>query len=444
MRILYVSWYFPPTNTIAARRTGKMVKRFIELGATVQVLTSSSELSDIPELNNAIQTVPFYDIDKNINPVDFLRRFKAPAKTIFENNPSLIQNNSIKTSKSKKPYRNNIIWQKMRQVYTYGVLFPDRHVGWGRHLRPALEQAIQNFKPDLIYVSAPPHSQISHVSAVSTKHRIPWVAEFRDLWADEPFPQAPAWRRWIDKKVESRKLKSATAIVTISEPWGEHYRKRYVGKPVHVAMNGFDPEDFNFDLSRTAQLSPAPPSPLKVIYAGALYPGRRDPSPLFKAIQQSDLQPQDIQVAFYSDYNDVVAGLAEKFQIQDYVQLCSPTDYKSILEIQKAGDVLLLLQWTDLRNNGNVPAKVFEQLALRRPILGIGPLNGVPAHLIHTRHAGLVATDATVIQKQLEAWVSQKRTHKYIADLSVETAAGLERDTQFDGLYKFLEKIKSK
>jgi len=429
MRILYVSWYFPPTNTIAARRTGKMVERFLELGATVQVLTSVKHAENVNLPKETIRTVPFYDLDQTINPADFLRRLKRSSTQKIKENPT-------PEARYEKAYKKNPIWEGLRQLYTYGALFPDKHVGWRRHLKPALHQAIKTFKPDLIYVSAPPHSQILHVADVAKKTDIPWVAEFRDLWADEPFPQAPTWRRKLDKIVERRALKSAKAIVTISDPWGIHYKETYPTKPVHVTMNGFDPKDFTFEIER-----PAPSQRLEIIYAGALYPGRRDPSPLFEAIQKAGLSPKQVRVTFYTDYNDVVHNLAEKFNVANHLSLLTPTDYQTILRVQKASDILLLLQWIDPRNDGNVPAKVFEQLALRRPILGIGPLNGVPAHFIKERNAGLVATEHKIIAEQLQKWCLQKEETGRIEMLPADTAKGFERDTQFDKLYNFLSTL---
>ena len=427
MRILYVSWYFPPTNTIAARRTGKMVQRFLERGATVQVVTGvDAANTGLPE--EIIRTVPFFDLDKAINPIDLLRRLKSPSKRTA-------QEDFQEAARERKVYRDNPVWKSLRNIYTHGVLFPDKHVGWGRHLRPALKQALETFKPDLVYVSAPPHSQVLHVSSVLKETNIPWVAEFRDLWADEPFPQAPLWRRKLDKLAERRALKSASAIVTVSEPWAEHYRKVY-DKPAHTTMNGFDPKDFDFEVD-----TPAPSECLDIVYAGALYPGRRDPSPLFQAIQQASLSENDVKVVFYTDYNDVVKQLAQQFDVSNHVELHAPIDYQSILRRQKQADILLLLQWIDPRNDGNVPAKVFEQLALRRPVLGIGPLNGVPARLINERKAGLVATDPAIIAEYLKNQLETKKRDGHIETLPERAYLSLERDRQFDDLFGFLRKF---
>ncbi len=84
--------------------------------------------------------------------------------------------------------------------------------------------------------------------------------------------------------------------------------------------------------------------------------------------------------------------LAAQFGITDFVETVPPVSYAESLRIQRNADVLLLLQWNNPREQGNVPAKVFEYLASMRPILGIGYEQGVPAGLIRERGAGLYSS----------------------------------------------------
>lgn len=71
----------------------------------------------------------------------------------------------------------------------------------------------------------------------------------------------------------------------------------------------------------------------------------------------------------------------------DFVKIFPPKSHGAILEIQRQADVLLLLQWTDSANVGNIPAKLLEQIALRRPVLCIDPKCGIPARILNKRRA---------------------------------------------------------
>ena len=75
--------------------------------------------------------------------------------------------------------------------------------------------------------------------------------------------------------------------------------------------------------------------------------------------------------------------------------------YRHALELQMEADVLLLLQSSDQRDEGNIPAKLFEYLYARRPILFIGYERGIAARLVIERRAGLVSNCPVRIRDQL-------------------------------------------
>src|SRR5207244_7120181 len=107
----------------------------------------------------------------------------------------------------------------------------------------------------------------------------------------------------------------------------------------------------------------------------------RDPSVLYDAIRRSGLKPNDLQISYYGPKAADIYPLTEKFGVSDFVAIKPLVPYRRSLEIQRASDVLLLLQSPD--DPRNVPANTFEYLASRRPILGLGLDEGVPARLVH-------------------------------------------------------------
>ena len=80
-------------------------------------------------------------------------------------------------------------------------------------------------------------------AALSKRHRIPWVAELRDLWVDNPYWVRPPWRYYFENLLERRVLGSAKGLVTVSNPLAETLRSKYQ-IPCEVITNGFDPEDY--------------------------------------------------------------------------------------------------------------------------------------------------------------------------------------------------------
>ena len=103
--------------------------------------------------------------------------------------------------------------------------------------------------------------------------------------------------------------------------------------------------------------------------------------------------------------------------------------------------ILLLMQWDDPRDQGNVPAKLFEYLAARRPILGLGLEDGVPATIIREHSAGFFSNDPHAIARRIVAWCEAKRKAGHIAPLPDSVRAGFSRDEQFGKLEGFLEDL---
>jgi hypothetical protein len=66
---------------------------------------------------------------------------------------------------------------------------------------------------------------------------------------------------------------------------------------------------------------------------------------------------------------------------------------------QRESQILLLLSWNDPRERGTYTGKVFEYLAARRPILGVGGPRGVVSELLETTSAGHHTSDPVSLEK---------------------------------------------
>ncbi len=421
-KLLLVSWYFPPANAVAAIRLGKMARHLDEAGHHLRVLTSNQQVLDqsLPiEIDpSKITRTAYLDFDRRLNPaVQRSAGQKNQATTT-----SLWRRSALRARRV------------LGMLYRDVVLYPDRRIDWLLHLLPALFREIRKERPDLILVSGPPFSSFIATAIAARWFGIPWIAEFRDRWVDDPYAARPKWRAWIDHALERNLLKCAGAIVTVSDIWTHFYAGKY-GLPTETVMNGFDPKDFDLDLEPPADL------PLRILHAGTIYPGRRDPGALFEAIKRQDFSPNELRVQFYGHQLDTIKRQAKQVGVSAFVDLNDAVAYREAIELQKRSDVLLLLQWNNPADEGNVPAKVFEYFATNRHILGLGPVNGVPARLVRERQAGLFSNDPDKLAIQLNQWVEEKRQTGRIAPPSKSAASGLDRDGQYQKLDRFLKAV---
>jgi hypothetical protein len=417
-RLLIVSWYFPPGNTIGAVRVGKLAKFLHEGAIDFRVLTASAwglpETLPLEVPPERVVSTPWTDVNELPRSLRAWARRRGAAPTV--------------AAGSARAGGRGI-----GHVYRTLTNVPDRQVGWLPHALAHADRRLDGWRPDLIYASAPPFTSLIVADRLSRRYRCPWVIEFRDRWVDDPYYEKPAWRMALETRWERRLVERAAAIVTVSEPWAESFRVKYPGKPVSTVLNGFDPDDFRLEAAE-----PADGGPLSIVYTGAIYPGRRDPSPLFEAMTRLGAAG-DVRVRFFGTEPQHVLPLAERCGVAPLIDVMPAVPYHESIRIQQSADVLLLLQWNDPREQGNVPAKLFEYLAARRPILGLGLTNGVPATVIRARGAGLFANEPAAIAAQLAAWRDEKRRSGRIGRLDAAACRGFSRAEQFAGLVGFLD-----
>jgi glycosyltransferase involved in cell wall biosynthesis len=417
VKILLVSYFFPPMNVIGAVRVGKFAKYLLEAGHDVRVLTAHDDsflpglAVEIPE-ENICYTKPFR---VNILPLTIMRAFTGISKSDL----------------GTEPPRGAIAG--LGKLYRTILNFPDGQIGWMPAALRAGSRIIEDWHPDLIYASAVPFTSLMISASLSKRHKIPYVAELRDLWVDSHYYDYPLWRRVLETWLERRSLEQAAAIVTVSEPLADTLRTKY-GIQTAVALNGFDPDDF-----------PNAPSCgndsgkiLRIVYTGIIYPGRRDPTPLFQALRDMGEERNAYRVEFYGRRLNDVRELAKAFGIDDVVEIKGQVTYNEVMKIQHDSDILLLLLWDTPEEHGVYTGKLFEYLGAGRPILSLGLNNGVAANLIQSRYAGCVSNAPDRIASQLRQWSLLKSTGR-LAGVDKDVFSDLTRNNQYAGLEQFIK-----
>ena len=403
MRLLLLSYWFPPTNAIGAVRTGKFAKYLHETGHEVRVVAGPCAAPPtLPlEIPEAMVSRPAVDPV----PPPSLPSPAARASSVF------------RASRPRAAEALRRHWYAARHV-------PDKQAGWVALAVALGSAALRDFRPDLIVASAPPYSGLVAAARLSAASGVPWVAELRDPWSGNAYNDRPAWRDWLDRVMERRTLRGAAALVTVSPVVARDLRAAY-HQPVATILNGYAPEDL------PPPRTPEPHETLSIVYTGTIYEGRRDPSPLFAAIARlPEALRRRVRVVFYGPSEQQVHVLAERCGVREQVVVMPSVGYRESLAVQSEADILLLLQRDHPSDDGNLPAKAFEYLGALRPILLLGYERGVLAGMIRERGAGLVANKPGLIAAQLETWIGQLSTGGVPA-LPHAARAGLSRAEQF-------------
>lgn len=434
-KLLIVSWYFPPGNTIGAVRVGKFAKFLHEQSRDFRVLTASAwglpETLPLEVPPERVIATPWTDINQLPPRLVRLRAWlKRP------DNGAPLAAGGGGTARSQRG---------LGDLYRTLTNVPDRQIGWLPHALRHAVRRLGGWRPDLIYASAPPFTSLLVADRLSARYRCPWVVEFRDRWVDDPYYEKPRWRLALETRWERGLVGRASGLVTVSQPWSDRFRDKYPDTPVATVLNGFDPDDYAREVvespgeSRGESLGEGTDDALTIVYTGAIYPGRRDPTPLFEAMRRLDAGAGALRVRFFGTAPDHVLPLARRCGVAERVEVLPSVPYRESIQRQKAADVLLLLQWNDPKEQGNVPAKLFEYLAARRPILGLGLDDGVPAGVIRERAAGLFSNDPAAIAAQLARWLDEKRRTGRVRPLGEAACRGFSRAEQFARLLDFLD-----
>lgn len=422
MRILLISYYFPPYNTIGAVRTGRTAQHLLQLGHELRVLTAACP--PMPQTLNIT-------IDPDIIHATPWVNLNWAAEAVMGGREAF-------ATKGFDPMgMRQLISRYIKPLYTNLFNIPDPQVGWIPYAIAEGRRIAAKWFPDLILASGMPFSGFVVAASLSRHTGVPWVAEYRDLWCDNPYYQYFPIRRRFERLLERNLLNTASACVTISEPLAAILRKA-TRLPTAVIPNGVDPETIT-----TGKRRKADPSTLRIVYTGTVIPGRRDPTIVFHALARLVHEGISCRINFYGRNLASAIDLAQRYGVADYVSFAESVPHDESLCLQHEADVLLALLWNNPAEEGTVPAKLFEYLAALRPILMIGLNHGVAADLIRQRRAGTVCTTADEVYVSLKTWIIQKRRFGHIPDHDPALVDGITRRDQVLRLVTFLSQVQA-
>jgi glycosyltransferase involved in cell wall biosynthesis len=173
----------------------------------------------------------------------------------------------------------------------------------------------------------------------------------------------------------------ADAITCVSEAISEETRSLAPRGPVVTIPNGADFDD-------VAGLERHPSERFRITHTGSFF-GRRDPRPFLQALADSD---PGIVARFLGDFRDADREWATGLGLGDRLELMPYAPRAESLALQRNSEALLLLiPDAGGRGKGVLSGKVFEYVAVGRPILAAVPLDGAAAALIRETGAGVVA-----------------------------------------------------
>ncbi len=299
---------------------------------------------------------------------------------------------------------------------------PDRWLTWWLGAVPAGLKLIRRFSPDAIWSTYPIATAHMIGATLHARSKLPWVADFRDPMAQDGYPEDPAiWRSFA--AIEARALKGA-AVSTFTTPSAlVHYQRRFSAwrDRMHLLENGYDEETFS-----TAHAGePINPGKLTLLHSGIVYPNERDPSHLFEAIGRlKKTQPalyDRLIVRFRAPVHEtMLTELAARHGIEKAIELAPSTGYREALSEMLSADGLLILQASNC--NAQIPAKLYEYMRSRRPIMALTDPSGDTA--VTCRAAGIGAISPLDDTEKITSLLARFCSHSAEFSLASESSIG--------------------
>lgn len=435
-RVLFVTYYFPPSGGPGVQRALKLVKYLpghrwqptvltVRPGAAAFPDRDETLLGEVPDAARVERTTAW-------DPYALYARFLGKEKD---------ETVGVGFTGEGRPG-----WkERLARWVRANVFLPDARVGWVPFAVGRGRRLLQKERFDAVVTTGPPHSTHLAGLLLAQLTGTPWTADLRDPWteidyADKLPTTAPA--RWLDAALERRVLRRADAVTTVTPSWRERLRERAgLDQPDErfvTIRNGFDPADF---------ATPAPPlgEHFTLVHAGNLGPAR-DPQALWQALARlsDDRKLPTPRVRLIGNVDPVVRESARRAGVDDQVAVEGYGPHAEAVRAQRRAALNLLVIDRAPNQEGRVPVKLYEQLAGGRPVLGLGPPGGDAAQLLEETGAGrmFAPDDAEGVRRFLDEHRRAWATSELPTGAPSDAVAPFSRDIQAGQLATLLDRLR--
>jgi len=395
-----ISYLFPPVGGIGVQRALSLAKYLPECGFEVHVLKATNAGGPVYDPDLVRQIPASVRVHEAFTPeIPFAIRQKLWARLSGGSKKPAVPGAS--------PAAGGFSWKSLITGAAKRVMCPEPEILWVPFAVRKARQIIRQCGIDTVMVTVPPFSAL--VAGTRLKREFPsltLVSDFRDEWLDFylrdfDFQNSDYTRRRAEA-IEREPVEASDLVVAVNHSSRDTIRKRYPGQreeKFHVVPNGYDPAAFA-GIAHTERRSPR----MIVTHVGTVY---KTASPRFY-LDAVDSLPEEIRSKIETRFVGRVAEAERELMEgrKSKVTLLGFMPQAEALPHMADTDYLLLTMTNDI----SVPGKLFEYMAVRRPILAIAAPGSEVDLLLTETGAGLCAppNDAERIRGMLlrafEGW----------------------------------------
>ncbi len=386
-RVLVVTYYWPPSGGSGVQRWVKFAKYLPQEGWQPVIYTP--ENPEYTAIDHTLEAEIPHSVEIIRRPItepyDIYRKLMGKgASTDMKTLTAGASGGAVtEISSGRKSFKQRL------SLWIRGNLFvPDPRVGWVKPSVRFLKKYLAEHPVDVIVTTGPPHSMHLIGQRLHKELGIPWIPDFRDPWSRMYYLKhlpmsARTWRRL--RAMEQSVLDDCSTVLAVTPLVQEEFQAQ-TKTPVAMITNGYDGGDFDQAVE--------PDGFFNVVHTG-LFAADGNPLNLWKALGLKAWADADFKAALRLRLvgkvdREVYDAIAEA-GLKDNVIDLGYRDHLTAVREQLAATVLVLPLRNDPEYRPILPGKLFEYLASRRPVLGIGQEDGAMARVLADTGAGVTA-----------------------------------------------------
>jgi len=408
-RVLFVAYYFPPVAASGAMRPLGFCRHLHSYGWEASVLTTTPESVypahsvDHRLAEKVPAAVRVYRAAYQDTRLRLLSLREKARRMIGLRSPiSDVHDVSDGTANASQRPRSFV----KDTIIEWTCAFPDPQTSWfSAAVRHGTEQE-KHAVPDAIVATGGPWTSFLVGRALAKRFDRPLILDYRDPWTCNPFYSFTA--NFLTRKaqhLERTICLGASRIVTNTDELRERLCIEYpeIKHKSLMIPNGFDAETIALSSGQSTVRKTVNAQGYELCHFGSVY-GKRTPLVLLQAIlelqEEIALTPEQLRLRFVGAWDSAdqeCNRLAVSLESRGFLRREPPISHEKCLHQMKDAQVLLVVQ---PESPLQVPGKIYEYIAMGRPLLLVGG-EGATANLVRHYHLGASCSNSIGDVKRL-------------------------------------------
>ena len=387
MKILIISFTFPPQSGIGGRRWAKFAKYFVKNEHQIKVIAAAS-------------------LNRDSFWIGDLEKYEGDVIRIPSKSPIILRSQP-KSILQRIQYRLAILKMKL----SYKGNYYDHSAGWGERILPAVDSLIAEGYTTII-ASGGPFAHMSIFPTLKSRYgeQLKLISDFRDPWTSNKtsfgYDEISDRRLNYEVSLEESVIAASDVVVSVADQMTDYFKSKGRGNGTFSTLvNGFDPDEVMPLPKRDNEI-------LRIAFVGTVYIKTiRHIQALGVAMET--LQPKaQIQIDFYGEMSTQIQSVLKEMT---NVQVQGKVSLKEAKEAIYGADVAMLILTDDITYSFST--KFCEYVASETPIWVISESGGT-AEFVVSHNIGFHSTPDA---KSINATLDQLMNKQALDTVSFET-----------------------